>query len=75
MVPNPVSLEQESEATICTDLLKLSNSKIGKTLSGLKSLDFSCDILVVGSKYGKNNMKGLLNPARKCTMSQSLNHL
>ncbi len=37
--------------------------KIGKTLSGLMSLDFCCQIKTVGSEFGVKNMKAWIHPA------------
>jgi len=37
--------------------------KIGKTLPGLMSLDFCCDIRMVGSEFGVNNMTAWIHPA------------
>lgn len=36
-------------------LTKIGQKKIGKTLSGLMSLDFCNDIQMVGSEFGVNN--------------------
>ncbi len=36
---------------------------IGKTLPGLMSLDFCCDIHMVGSELGINNMKAWIHSA------------
>ncbi len=37
--------------------------KIGKTLPGLVSLDFCCDIQMVGSEFGVKNKKAWIHPA------------
>ncbi len=39
------------------------NWTIGKTLPGLMSLDFCCDIQMVGSEFGVKNMKAWIHPA------------
>ncbi len=36
---------------------------IGKTLPGLMSLDFCCDIQMVGSEFGIKNVKAWIDPA------------
>ncbi len=37
--------------------------KIGKTLPGLMSLDFCCNIQMVGSEFAVKNMKAWIQPA------------
>ncbi len=37
--------------------------KIGKTLPGLMSLDFCCDIQMVGSEFDVKNIKAWIHPA------------
>ncbi len=37
--------------------------EVVKTLPGLMSLDFCCDIQMVGSEFGVKNMKGWIHPA------------
>lgn len=41
---------------------------IGKKTSALISLDFSCDILVVGSEFGINIMKNMDPPCLESTV-------
>ncbi len=38
-------------------------TKSGKTLPGLMSLNFCCDIQMVGSEFGIKNMKAWIHPA------------
>jgi len=38
-------------------LTKIGQWKIGKTLPGLMSMNFCCDIQMVVSEFGANNMK------------------
>ncbi len=40
-----------------------SHRLIGKTFPGLMSLDFCCDIQMVGSGFGVKNMKAWIHPA------------
>ncbi len=44
-------------------LTKIGQYNIGKTLPGLMSLDFCCDIQMVGSEFGVKNMKGSMDPS------------
>ncbi len=44
-------------------LTKIGQYKIGKTLPDLMSLDFCCDIQIVGSEFGVKNMKAWIHPA------------
>ncbi len=59
----PVSKEHETEATIHTGSPKLDNRRFRKTLPGLMSLNFCCDIQMVGSELGVKNMKAWIHPA------------
>ncbi len=40
---------------------KIGQQKIGKTLHGVMSLDFCCDIQMVGSEFGVKNMKAVVS--------------
>ncbi len=51
--------EQETEARVT----KIGQKKIGKTLHGQMSLDFCCDIQMVGSEYAVKNMKAWIHPS------------
>jgi len=42
---------------------KIGQYKIGKTLPGLMSLDFCCNIQMVGSEFAVKNMKAWIQPA------------
>ncbi len=44
-------------------LTKIGQLKIVKTLPGLMSLDFWCNIQMVGSEFGVKNMKAWIHPA------------
>ncbi len=44
-------------------LTKFGQQKIGKTLPGLMSLDFCCNIQRVGSDFRVKNMKAWIHPA------------
>ncbi len=44
-------------------LTKIGQWKIGKTLLGLMSLDFCCNIRMVGSEFGIKNMKAWIHLA------------
>lgn len=58
----PVRQEQENEATIHTGSPKLDNRRLGETFPGLTSLNFTCDLRVVGSEFDVNNMKEWIHP-------------
>ncbi len=44
-------------------LTKIGQKKIGKTLPGLTSLDYCCDIQMVGSEFGVKNIKAWIHSA------------
>ncbi len=44
-------------------LTKIGHYNIGNMLPGLMSLDFCCDIQMVGSEFGIKNIKALIHPA------------
>ncbi len=44
-------------------LTEIGPKKIGKTLPGLTSLDYCCDIQMVGSEFGVKNIKAWIHPA------------
>ncbi len=42
---------------------RVDNRRLEKTLPGLMSLDFCCNIQIVGSEFGIKNMKAWIHPA------------
>ncbi len=52
-----------SERTTCRTLKQMVQQQKTKTLPGLMSLDFCCDIQVVGSDFGIKNMNTWNHPA------------
>ncbi len=63
LLMSEVSLEQETEAIIRKGSPKLDNWKLEKTLPSPMSLEFYCDIQMVGSEFGIKNMKAWIHPA------------
>lgn len=55
--PDATLINYERERNI-----KIGLCKIGQILPGLMNLNFCCDIQMLGSEFGVNNMKGYIYP-------------
>ncbi len=56
-------VRDDRKATVTLEATKIGQQKIEKTLPGLMSLNFCCDIQMVGSEFGIKNMKAWIHPA------------